>query len=355
MPQLTFKGLSPRLTGWFARSQDDPGSNSSPSALDLGVTPEAVAWAYRLLLDREPEGPQAVRKHIASLSSFGELRNRILNSAEYRKNNQPLHVPALTGVEPPLVIEDVLDPSELSRLLDHIGQTWQQLGEIEPHWSVITADRFHSANIKENEVEFYQSGEDPANRLFKTLRRNGVDPTQLRTCLEYGCGLGRVTGWLARRFEHVFGYDISSAHLEGASSQLAARGITNVTLRQIRTVDDIHNLERVDLVYSLIVLQHNPPPVIRIILREFLCAAKPGGFVLFQVPTYRSGYRFTAASYLARDANIHSQMEMHVIPQREVFAIVHEEGGEMLEVIEDGWTSPRPGEVSNTFLVRKPV
>ena len=151
-----------------------------------------------------------------------------------------------------------------------------------------------------------------------------------------------VTGWLAGEIrEHVFGYDISAAHLEGAQKQLGARGITNVTLRQVRSVADIANLERVDLVYSLIVLQHNPPPVIRLIIREFLRAANPGGIVLFQVPTYRAGYQFTSASYLEHDATVHAQMEMHVLPQREVFAIVREEGGEMLEVIEDGWTGPR--------------
>jgi 2-polyprenyl-3-methyl-5-hydroxy-6-metoxy-1,4-benzoquinol methylase len=271
------KALSPRLTGWFGRAQDALPSTPvpPPTLLELGVTPEAVGWAYRILLGREPESPEAVEKHVKAHASLEEMRNRMLSSPEYRTKNPPAHVPALTGHEPPLLIEDVRDSTEMSRILDHIGQTWQRLGEIDPHWSVITAERFHAENIKETEAEFYNSGQEPADHIFTTLKRNGVDPSPLRTCLEYGCGLGRVTAWLARRFEHVFGYDISASHLQTASIQLEAQRITNVTLRQVKSVADIHDLERVDLVYSIIVLQHNPPPVIRLIIRGLLRAVKP--------------------------------------------------------------------------------
>ena len=62
-----------------------------------------------------------------------------------------------------------------------------------------------------------------------------------------------------------------------------------MTLRHVRTVDEMVNLERVDLVYSLIVLQHNPPPVIRLIVRAFLKALNPGGVAYFQVPTTVAG------------------------------------------------------------------
>ena len=87
-----------------------------------------------------------------------------------------------------------------------------------------------------------------------------------------------------------------------------------MTLRHVRTVDEMVNLERVDLVYSLIVLQHNPPPVIRLIVRAFLKALNPGGVAYFQVPTYRGGYRFSPGEYLENEAKKHVMMEMHVLP-----------------------------------------
>lgn len=126
-----------------------------------------------------------------------------------------------------------------------------------------------------------------------------------------------------------------------------------MTLRHVRTVDEMVNLERVDLVYSLIVLQHNPPPVIRLIVRAFLKALNPGGVAYFQVPTYRVGYRSSPGEYLENEAKKHVMMEMHVLPQRVIFQTAREEGCELVEVLEDGSTGLRFGEVSNTFLIRK--
>ena len=129
-------------------------------------------------------------------------------------------------------------------------------------------------------------------------------------------------------------------------------GVSNVTLRHVRTVDEMVNLERVDLVYSLIVLQHNPPPVIRLIVRAFLKALNPGGVAYLQVPTYRVGYRSSPGEYLENEAKKHVMMEMHVLPQRVIFT-AREESCELVEVLEDGSTGLRFGKVSKTFLIRK--
>ena len=123
-------------------------------------------------------------------------------------------------------------------------------------------------------------------------------------------------------------------------------------MRHIRGIDEIRKLERVDLVYSIMVLQHNPPPVIRLIVREFLRALNPGGVAYFQVPTYMAGYGFSAEAYLAEEDDA-QEMEMHPFPQRVVFALAREEGCEPIEVFEDGWTGYRPQELSNTFVIRK--
>jgi hypothetical protein len=74
----------------------------------------------------------------------------------------------------------------------------------------------------------------------------------------------------------------------------------------------------------------------------------------FQVPTYRLGYEFTRERYLRTDATRHEMMEMHVLPQSEIFAIAADENCRVLEVLEDGWAGYRHQEVSNTFVIRKP-
>jgi hypothetical protein len=101
----------------------------------------------------------------------------------------------------------------------------------------------------------------------------------------------------------------------------------------------------------VIVLQHNPPPLIAHILRKLLDALRPGGVAFFQLPTYSRGYRFEVAKYLRSKARADS-VEMHVLPQAEVFSIVASHSCEMLEVLPDSCVGD-PDWISNTFLVRK--
>ena len=173
----------------------------------------------------------------------------------------------------------------------------------------------------------------PRKFSSRPSRRNGLAPAAFRTCLEYGCGLGRITRWLSDLFEHVYGYDISASLLAGAEEHLARQDVRNVSLRRISRMEDIDNLDRVDLVYSIIVLQHNPPPIIRLIVRAPCCALNPGGVAYFQVPTYRQGYVFSPARYLANESTRHDMMEMHVLPQSDIFEITAEEGCRVLEVL----------------------
>jgi SAM-dependent methyltransferase len=199
---------------------------------------------------------------------------------------------------------------------------------------------------------FYQSGKPDVERLFKTFERNRVDASGFTTCLEYGCGLGRVTRWLADRFASVTACDISASHLRPAKEYLDRQGITNVSFTLISQVQDIEKLPPVDLIYSVIVLQHNPPPVIELILRQFMKSLNPGGVAYFQLPTYLMGYSFSQENYLS-EHGARREMEMHYFPQKKVFEIIRQEGGKLIEVMEDAWTGGRYKEVSNTFLVQK--
>jgi SAM-dependent methyltransferase len=115
---------------------------------------------------------------------------------------------------------------------------------------------------------------------------------------------------------------------------------------------DVERLPNVDFIYSVIVLQHNPPPIIAYVIRQFLRALNAGGVALFQVPTYRLGYEFVLNKYLSNEAK-KSEMEMHVLTQDRIFEIIRQEGGKIIEVLEDGWTGLGYKELSNTFLVQK--
>ncbi len=52
-----------------------------------GLTREHVVWAYRLLLDREPENEEVIGPKLAGSSNTRELRNHLMTSREFRDKN----------------------------------------------------------------------------------------------------------------------------------------------------------------------------------------------------------------------------------------------------------------------------
>jgi 2-polyprenyl-3-methyl-5-hydroxy-6-metoxy-1,4-benzoquinol methylase len=258
----------------------------------------------------------------------------------------------LRGDEPAMRIDRIDSEEDLRPLFNHIQETWQELGETEPHWSVLAAEVFLQKNIEEYEGEFFRSGINDVDRLLRTLDRNMIDYSSFQSCLDYGCGLGRVTRWLAEKFKAVYAYDISKSHLDFAEQYFAQQGVDNISLHHLKYVEELHTLPKVDLIFSVIVLQHNPPPLIALMIRQMLKALNPGGVAIFQVPTYRLGYEFNLRRYLAREMK-RKEMEMHSIPQSEVFNILLQEGCTPIEILEDEWAGMREVGLSNTFLVLK--
>jgi 2-polyprenyl-3-methyl-5-hydroxy-6-metoxy-1,4-benzoquinol methylase len=295
-------------------------------------------------------------KQLPPFNRFIQGRDRLLEEvSELKKERDRLLHRTLAGDEPRMAIEEITSEHNLQRLFQHIQDTWQQLGETEPHWSVASAERFRQSSIQNTLDEFYARGKRLVQRFFCCLDRNDVDYTAFKSCLEYGCGLGRVTRWLSEKFETVYGYDISLSHLQYAGNYLTEVGISNVTLQHLKCLQDIEKLPKVDAIYSIIVLQHNPPPVISLIVRSFLRSLNPGGIAFFQVPTYQLGYDFLLEEYLRYLQNkaTKHEMECHVLPQRKIFGIVQQEGGQVLEVLEDGWMGFGYKQVSNSFLIQK--
>ncbi len=313
------------------------------------VTPDAVTWAYRLFLGRDPESPSVVESQCTVHRDIESLRHAFLHSPEFQAQSAAIHGLTLNGSEPPMKIEAVQD---ITAMLEHIRRSWEQMGRERPHWSVLSDNQFLPDRIADSQKAFYASGAWNRDIFLAALRRNGVDPDRLSSCLEFGCGVGRVTSWLAAHFKKIFAVDISQPHLDLARRYLDGHKVRGVDLIRLQGIDDLDRLPQVDAVYSVIVLQHNPPPIIARVIQSFFARLAPGGCAYFQVPTYNSGYTFSERAYVAGEMR-RSDMEMHVLPQAEIFRLAAQAGCEPLEVAEDGCTGLRTGERSNTFLFRK--
>ena len=309
-----------------------------------------IVWAYRLLLGREPESPAAVDQHLGL--TLQRLRDTFLRSDEFLAQANRRGPAATRPPAQGVTIEQSQSPETLALLLDHVTAQWSRLGDAEPHWSVLTADKYRSGQIAAHLPDFQRSGASEVRHLDAVLRRNHLAWPHQGLCIDYGCGVGRLSVPLAAHCARVLGVDISAGHLRVAAQEAAAQGLGDkLQWLQLRTLAGLDSLPQADMVYSAIVLQHNPPPVIALTLARLLRCLKPGGVAVFQLPTHIPGYRFVVADYLQalRDGQ-HQGMEMHMLPQARVFEIIDAAGCQPCEVFSD--EAAGPVYTSHTFVVR---
>ena len=188
-------------------------------------------------------------------------------------------------------IEVELNPDVLRAMFNRVQEQWRALGETEPHWSVLSHERFKSKNIAETENEFYLSGKDTTDLIDEFFARAGL-PVPKGTCLELGCGVGRATRYLADKFSRVLAVDISKGNLAIAGRHLSRCNVNNVELIEINAISDFDALPSFDFMFSMIVLQHNPPPIQKVVIDKLLAKLKLGGGCLFQIPTELPNYGF---------------------------------------------------------------
>jgi 2-polyprenyl-3-methyl-5-hydroxy-6-metoxy-1,4-benzoquinol methylase len=341
--------LRPGLTSELASTPCDGSAWLWPTT--HSARREAVIWAYRILLGREPDTEAAILEKVERVRDLKHLRTIFFASEEYALKAEIRPQFAMTGYEPPQSIEVDVDPGTRDALFARVQRVWQGLGESEAHWSVATLDDFRPDKIEQSLETFFATGERDIHQLWCTLSRCGIDTAAIRSAMDFGCGVGRLSVALSRRLSEVHAVDVSQGHLDHAMAAVSSRGRNVVAFHAIRTIDAVNALPKVDLVFSVIVLQHNPPPVMKVLFTALLKRLNSKGVAVVQMPTYLpERYRFQAKEYLSS----HEQgMEMHAIPQREVFRVIHESDCEILEILEDNWTGMGTGARSNTFVIAR--
>jgi SAM-dependent methyltransferase len=142
-------------------------------------------------------------------------------------------------------------------------------------------------------VEHYVG--DPATataELDSLFSRLGDDPRG-GTCVEVGCGFGRMTAPLAERFDRVVALDVSPRMLE-----LARRAVSAPNVEFVLVSGSV--LEPVaggaaDALVCYLVLQHLPRrQLVSAYLREFARVLAPQGRAFVQLPVLGDGLRTRA-------------------------------------------------------------
>jgi SAM-dependent methyltransferase len=315
------------------------------------VTREDVCSAYRLFLGREPENEAAIQ-HFLGAPDLEALRKVFLTSTEFRnKIGKYGPIRGLPMTAPPLDVEVEASPAVLARMVAKMAAYWEKIGRQAPHWSVLVGDRFSPQNIEANLEAFFASAILDEQIMLSSLARAGFKPSDFKTCVEFGCGVGRLTIRLASLFQFVKAVDISAPHLELAQNYCRKLNLSNIEFARA-DFDNLMPITGFDFWFSRLVLQHNPPPVSMEILKRAFRALSVGGVAMFQVPVYALGYQFNAEAYL--QASPGKDMEVHFLPQKSILDAAEFSGLRLLDLREDTWViGGSAGLLSNSFVFLK--
>jgi SAM-dependent methyltransferase len=313
------------------------------------LTRSTIITVYHAFLGRSAK-PDELDLVFRSRKTARELRQMMADSSEFRRNHRERL--NMTGLNvPPLDVSPQATEAEEQAILEHLRARWNALGTEKPHWSVWSVPEFAGSMTPKLHAEFYESGAKELSAIEQTLARVGRSFSDVRHLVDFGCGLGRFTINAAGVVAEATGVDFSDTHLQLAGAEATARGLTNVSWgRQngLRPID----LQPYDFWYSRIVLQHNPPPLIRRWLSQGLSGLQPGGIAVFQIPTYSVKYSFSTKEYL-KELDDAPDIEMHCLPQRDVLEIIEKSSCRILEIREDNAVDIPRYWVSNTFVVER--
>lgn len=133
--------------------------------------------------------------------------------------------------------------------------------------------------------EFLASGQAEVEGILAGLAGQDLLPPAMGSALDFGCGVGRLTRALGSRFEQAVGVDISAAMIDRARRLNADRPSCRFVHN---TAPDLAVFEdgQFDFVLSLIALQHiSSRDAIRSYVAEFARVTRPGGMIVFQLPS----------------------------------------------------------------------
>ncbi len=172
----------------------------------------------------------------------------------------------------------IVDARDLKDWSELMKRDWDDRARRDAKWFI------NPLRFQQTDSEFDESGASAVQRLViddLDLLARDRDPASLRV-LELGCGIGRMTRFLASIFNEVHATDVSGEMISQARSRLA--DLQNVRLYETSGYDfaDLPTAY-FDLVVSAFVFQHVPSTeIICANLRDAYRVLKPGGFMKFQ-------------------------------------------------------------------------
>lgn len=245
--------------------------------------------------------------------------------------------------------------------LDDLRRNWDGLGRIDPLWAILAYPDRHRHGWDGDEAQFFATGRAAVDEVFAMLDRRGLRPASLEDALDFGCGAGRLTQGLAGHVKTVHGVDIARSMIELAESYNRHPDRVRYHLNEapdLRLFSD----ESMDVIVSIIVLQHIANTLKQQYLAEFVRVLRPGGVAVLTIPSHadlsvegivRRVPNSWQNVYRRRRYGYDSVMEFHPLPRRRVEATIEAAGGRVLHVEREFMAGPRF--TSYLYVVGKPA
>ena len=256
--------------------------------------------------------------------------------------------------------------------LHDVKRVWQHLGRRDPYWGVLSDPAKKGTRWRTE--GFCDTGREEIGALMDHLARY----PELRgraAALDFGCGPGRLSQALAEHYATVVGVDIAESMVELAERHNRHSGRCRYV---VNTREDLSLFEdgTFDLVYSSITLQHVEPRSATRYIAEFVRILKPGGALVFQLPSERKdasegaggrslrrrlaraapeGLRQLVRSVRTRLRLLlgHTFFECWEVPRATVEKVLEGAGGRILEISPDA--SGGPDVNGYRYLATKPA
>ena len=244
--------------------------------------------------------------------------------------------------------------------LGRLQRSWERAARADPFWAILTIPNKRG---RWDPDEFFAWGRDEVDGVMAYLAGLAVTPTG--PALDFGCGVGRLTQALAGRVDPVHGVDIAPSMIRMAEryNRHAERCQYHLNDR-----DDLALFAdgTFGFVYSNITLQHMEPRFASRYITEFLRVLRPGGILVFQLPTTPLAVwtepaaepptpsralpkraaravlppavtRRVRRSRYAYQHRAFARLDIHGIPRDEIVALVETHGGRVIDVQADTW------------------
>jgi len=160
---------------------------------------------------------------------------------------------------------------------------WKRWGRDDPLWAAASwCNKGKNGASPWTEEEFYALGESDWRDFFQQWRQYGVST---QSCLEIGCGPGRITRYLARCFDSVCAVDVSEDMIGFARKKAQAPNATFLVVegmalprpdRSVKAIFSSHVMQHLDSVDAGLDY-----------FREFYRVLDQGGTIFVHLPLYQ--------------------------------------------------------------------